>query len=187
MVVYFFVLKIVQAEYILYMSVIKVILFFLIFIACTYVGLIISNKYKNRVRDLKEFKSVLNIISTKIRYTYEPIKEIAKDISNMNKTNIGKIFEEFYTQLNEKTITDAWNDSIEKTGNNFSKEDKSIIKYLGKMLGKTDIEGQVSQIIQTNEFINIQIDKAEKERQKNEKLYRSLGIIIGFVIIIILI
>ena len=169
------------------MGIIKVILFFFIFIACTYIGLIISNKYKNRVRDLKEFKSILNVINTKIRYTYEPIREIAKDISDMNKTCIGEIFEEFYYELNDKTVTDAWNNSIEKLGNNFSKEDKSIIKNFGKMLGKTDLEGQVSQITQASEFLNIQIDKAEKERQKNEKLYKSLGMIIGIAIIIILI
>ena len=35
--------------------------------------------------------------------------------------------------------------------------------------------------------ILLKIEKAEDEKQKNVKLYRSLGVIIGFVIIIIFI
>lgn len=169
------------------MVIIKGILFILIFLSSTYIGMLISSKYKNRVNDLKEFKSVLNIMDTKIKYTYEPIGDICQEIYQMNDTNIGRMFKEVSNLLKTKTITEAWNIAIDKYGNNFSKEDKNIIKSLGKMLGKTDINGQVSQIEQLNEFLYSQIEKSEKERQKNEKLYKSLGMVIGIAIIIILI
>lgn len=169
------------------MGVIKSFLFVLIFLSSTYIGMIISSKYKNRVNDLKELKSILNIMNTKIRYTYEPIGEICEEISQMNETNVGELFGQVSTNLKEKPITEAWNCAIDTYGNNFSKEDKHIIKTLGKMLGKTDIDGQVSEIEQANEFLHVQIEKAEKERQKNEKLYKSLGMVIGIAIIIILV
>lgn len=166
---------------------IKVFLFSLIFLACTYIGIIISSKYKNRVNDLKEIKSILNVMNTKIRYTYEPIGEICEEISQMNDTNVGKLFGQVNVNLKDKPISEAWDSAVDTYGNNFSKEDKHIIKTLGKMLGKTDIDGQVSEIEQANEFLHIQIEKAEKERQKNEKLYKSLGMVIGIAIIIILV
>lgn len=53
--------------------------------------------------------------------------------------------------------------------------------------GKTDVEGQVSQIELTITFINNQISKAELEREKNEKLYKTLGGIIGLALVIILV
>ena len=53
--------------------------------------------------------------------------------------------------------------------------------------GQTDIEGQVSQIEITKSFIDMQIDKAEDECKKNEKMYKTLGVIIGLAIIIVLI
>ena len=53
--------------------------------------------------------------------------------------------------------------------------------------GQTDVEGQVSQIEVTKSFIDMQIDKAEEERKKNEKLYKTLGIIVGLAIVIVLI
>ena len=169
------------------MVIIKWFIYILIFASSTYIGILISNKYKDRVNDLKEFKSMLNIMNTKIRYTYEPIGEIAKDISQMSKTNIGYIFKEICKQLKHKTISEAWDIGIDTYGNNFSKEDKNIIKSMGKMLGKTDIDGQLSEINQAEEFLKVQIEIAEKERQKNEKLYKSLGMTIGMAIIIILI
>ena len=39
----------------------------------------------------------------------------------------------------------------------------------------------------TLNFIDTQILKAEEERKKNEKMYRSLGTIVGLAIVIILI
>lgn len=70
----------------------KYILLIAIFGLCTAIGLAISKTYENRVKELKEFKSILNIIKTKIRFTYEPLSEIFKHISNKNETNIEKIF-----------------------------------------------------------------------------------------------
>ena len=64
-------------------------------------------------------------------------------------------------------------------------EDKNIIKSLRKMLGKTDLEGQVSEIKLVQNFLNTQIENAEKEKQKNEKLYKTLGGVIGLAIVII--
>ena len=165
---------------------IKLISFIFIFLSSTYIGTVIANKYRNRVKDLKEFKSFLNIMDTKIRFTYEPIQDICKDLSEMSESSIGKIFLRVNYLIKDKSLENAWEEAIDEFGNNFSKEDRNIIKPFGKMLGKTDAIGQASQINQLEEFLKIQIEKAEIEKQKNEKLHKSLGMVIGLAIIIIL-
>ena len=70
---------------------------------------------------------------------------------------------------------------------NINLEDKNVLKNLSKLLGATDLEGQLSQIEMTSNFLDEQIKKAEKEREKNESMYRKLGMIIGLGIVIILI
>ena len=62
---------------------------------------------------------------------------------------------------------------------NLNKEDKDVIKGLGKLLGKTDVDGQISQLNLITEFLNTQIEQAEAEREKGEKLYKKLGVISG--------
>lgn len=50
----------------------------------------------------------------------------------------------------------------------------------GKLLGSTDIQGQISQIELTDKFIDEQIKKAENEYEKNSKIYKTLRYSFGF-------
>lgn len=63
------------------MIAVKFILLLLVFMIATFLGLAFANKYKNRVKDLKEIRNILNIIETKIKYTYQPLPQIFQDIS----------------------------------------------------------------------------------------------------------
>ena len=82
---------------------------------------------------------------------------------------------------------EAWNKAIDTNILNIVDEDKNILKNLSKLLGATDLQGQKSQIDVTSSFLDEQIKKAEKEREKNEAMYRKLGMIIGLTIVIVLI
>lgn len=156
------------------MIIIKFIILITILILSSYVGIIISNKYKNRVIELKEIKKALNIFETKIKYTYEPIPDIFTEISgNLNET-IAKIFKNASDKMSITTAKEAWIDAVSESKNSMTKEDIDVIKGLGKLLGKTDIDGQVSQIELTDKFIDSQIEKAQHEYEKNEKLYKTL-------------
>jgi stage III sporulation protein AB len=67
------------------------------------------------------------------------------------------------------------------------KNDIQVLKGLSKLLGKTDIQGQISEIELTNNFLDIQLEEAKKALEKNEKLYKNLGVITGLAIVIILV
>lgn len=156
------------------MIIIKFISLIAILILSSYMGIIITGKYKNRVVELKEIKRALNIFETKIRYTYEPVPEIFKEISGNLKENIASIFINASKKMQNETATLAWIQALEDANTSMNNEDLETIKGLGKLLGKTDLEGQVSQIQLTDKFIDTQIEKAEKEYVKNEKLYKTL-------------
>ena len=68
----------------------------------------------------------------------------------------------------------AWEKAVEESKTSMKKEDIDVVKGLGKLLGKTDLEGQVSQIELTNKFLDEQIEIAQKDYLKNEKLYKTL-------------
>lgn len=169
------------------MIIIKTIILLLVFVVATAIGILISEKYKNRVKDLKEMKNALNMFQTKIKFTYEPIPEIFKDISIKTTNNIGKIFEKASQQMKSKTAGQAWELALDTVPTSLNAEDIQILKGLNKLLGKTDLDGQISEINLTNTFLNTQIERAEKEREKNEKLYKSLGAITGIAMVILLI
>ena len=89
--------------------------------------------------------------------------------------------------MKELSAGEAWKYAVNETETNLKEEDLKVLQNLEKLLGQTNIEGQLSEITLLEKFIEEQICVAEEEQKKNEKLYRSLGIIVGLGVVIILI
>lgn len=168
------------------MKYIKYLMLFFILIACSLIGKYLSKKYVERLKELEEMKNALNIFESKIKYTYDPIPEIFDEISKNNNKNTSKIFKLAKEKMKDKTANIAWEEALEEAQTNLKKEDKYVLKSLSKLLGRMDVEGQVSSIEITQKFLEEQIKEALEEKRKNEKLYSKLGTTIGLAIIIIL-
>lgn len=168
------------------MQIIKYILLIGILIASILIGRLISKKYVDRVKELKEMKNALNIFKTKMRFTYEPIPDIFEEIAKqLTNGNIATIFLKASKKMKQKTAGQAWEEALEEE-NNLNKEDKEILNSLSRLLGKTDLEGQLSEVEVTTTFLETQIKKAEEARKKNEKMYQTLGMVAGLAIVIVL-
>ena len=167
------------------MIIIKFINLIGILLICIYLGNYKAKSYEIRTSELNKFQNALIMFKSKIEFTYEPIKNIFEDISKIIYEKEENIF--LNSIRNEKEISSSWVNSTIKIKNGFNNEDKEIIKMLGKMLGKTDVKGQVNEIDLCISLIEGQLKKAETEKEKNTKLYKTMGIILGLGICIILI
>jgi len=168
----------------------KYIVLFFIFLVSAGIGNLISKKYRNRVYELKSFKEAFNILEAKIKFTYEPLGDIFEEISNLFYKNIIKsVFIDARKNMNNMDLKTSWCTSLDvnKIKTSLNNEDINVLKNLGNMLGKTDVEGQLSEIKLNMNFLDTQIMNAEEYCKKNEKMYRTLGTIFGLAIIIILI
>ena len=169
------------------MLMLKIIIYALILGSTSIVGILISNKYVLREKELKEFKTAFNIFKTKINYTYEPIPSIFDGISKTIKGNVGSIFRISSINMQDISAGESWGMALDREKNlSIKEEDKEVLKTLGKLLGKTDVAGQVNEIELTETFLDEQITKAKGEKEKNEKLCKMLGMIVGIAIVIVL-
>lgn len=104
------------------------------------IGFLISQKYKDRVQELKTFKEIVNTIETKIKFTYEPLKEIFTEISYIfkDKEVISNIFNNIKSNMENYDVKTSWELAINssKTKLNLNKEDINILKGIGKLLRK---------------------------------------------------
>lgn len=169
------------------MQIIKYFMLLLVFIASSLIGRCIAKKYSYRLEELEEIKNILNVFKSKIRFTYEPIPEIFREIASNAQENIGQIFEKAGKNMQDFSAGEAWEKAVQTSETNLTNEDLHVLLMLSKMLGQTDVEGQISQIEITENFLEKQIKEAQQEKNKNEKLYRKLGTTIGLAIVIILI
>lgn len=171
------------------MNFIKYILIFFVFIISTMIGNLYSKKYSNRLNELEKIKNILNVFKAKIKFTCVPIQDIFSQLYSDNQDNIGEIFKQVNIYMNNNSAQESWDKALEeaKDKTNLSNEDIAALKTLGKMLGNTDIDGQVSQIELTENLLTKQIENAQEEKKKNLKLYKTLGVATGLTIAIILI
>lgn len=169
------------------MQIIKYITLLIIVSSSTYIGILISRKYLERVKELKEVKNALNIFATKIKFTYEPIPQIFEEISKKVKPSIGKLFETASKKMKNNNAGEAWLQTLEETNNNMTKEDVEVLKSLSNLLGRIDIDGQIGEIELVEKFLDTQIELAEEDKNKYVKMYKTLGVTIGLAVVIILI
>ncbi len=169
------------------MLMLKMIMLLAVFGTISMIGIKIANRYVQRANNLKQIKKALNIFETKIMYTYEPIPDVFLEIAKKIKGDVGKLFFEVSKQMQLDFAGEAWEKCINNSNLMLLEEDKEALKSLGKLLGNTDIEGQISQVRLVNTFLDEQIKDATESRNKNEKMYKKLGVIVGIAVVIVLV
>ena len=161
----------------------------LIIVCSTSIGFLLSKKFQDRVNELNAFLNIINILQNKIKFTKVPLADAFEDLSEINQgSSISEILYLFSRKIKNETCKKAWCEAIEEKRKtlNLKKEDIFEIKKFGNTLGKTDIDGQINETNNFKQILEMQIKKAEDERKKNEKMYRSLGTIAGLAIVIML-
>lgn len=169
------------------MIIIKVTMLFFVFGTISAIGLKMANSYKVRAYNLKQIKKGLKILETKIMYTYEELPDLFFDISKKVSGDVSKLFSKASQNMEIEFACEAWEKSVDSINLSLTTDDKEALKSLGKLLGKTDIQGQLNQIALVNNFLDEQIREATDAKDKNVNMYKKLGVIVGLAVVIVLI
>lgn len=113
---------------------VKYFIILIIFVLSFLVGKIVSQKYRARVDELEEMKNALNVFKSKVRFTYEPIPEVFRQIGNGMNNNIGNLFLNSSEKMKDKTASDSWEEAVDEYNGNLNDEDKHVAKMLSKLL-----------------------------------------------------
>ena len=167
--------------------ILKIILAIGIIICSAKIGILLSQKYRYRLEELDELKNDFKIIENKIKYTYEPLEEIFTEIAEISTYSISELFKNVADNIKEQGREQARKNQVKTIELSLKKEDKKVLKEFGILLGKTNKEGQINQINFVNELLERQIEKAKTDKDKNETMYKKLGVILGVGLVIILI
>ena len=158
---------------------------------CISIGNLIAKGYSNRVRNILDFITVLNIMHTKIRYRQEVLENIFIDVQKEMTGDVGKIFNRVGKEYNKNTkdISEIWTEVIDANFKDLDLifEDERILIDFGLALGKSDVEGELRNIEVTIEKLKGQLTYAKNNQDKYCKVYRTLGTLSGIAIAVILI
>lgn len=163
----------------------------IVILSCTFLGFILSTDCRKRPQQLRELQSMLQMFENQISYLSDVISEAFGRISRVGSSETGIFFSrtiEILKQERSASASQAWENAVKENikKTSLNKEDEDVLLTFGKMLGSSDLEGQIKNIRFTLEQLRLQERKAEESRSKNENMYRSLGILGGIAVVIVL-
>jgi len=159
--------------------------------SCTALGFYFAAQEGFRVQDLQELKKALMILSSEIEHLRAPLPMACVNIAKRTRGPISTLFSEFSKLLSEnegETAYQLWAQVIhdKKSRTYLATEDWDVIEGFGKTLGYLDKQMQQSAILVTVEYINEKTTSLQAQSDKSRRMYRSLGIIGGLLLVVLL-
>ncbi|GGL55418.1 stage III sporulation protein SpoIIIAB [Sporolactobacillus putidus] len=163
----------------------------MILFASTASGMLIARKYRNRPREIRQWRSALQSIEAEIVYGRVPIEELAGHLSSQ----LPKPVASFFYRLQKKMRTDsptlqkAWEESVEQfwPETSLKKAEKEILLQFGVTLGTQDTENQKKHIQLALAHLEREESEARNAQAANEKLMRNLGFLAGLLLVLLFI
>lgn len=163
----------------------------LIVMATTWAGFSFSKRFRERTNQVRQLKVALQTLEAEIVYGLTPLSEACRKISEMISYPLSEFFARFSEKLlnGNLSVSQAWNASLNETSSIMSleKNELEILSQFGATLGQHDREHQQKQIRLAILHLEREEQEAKEEQVRYEKMIKSLGILGGLLIVIILI
>jgi stage III sporulation protein AB len=163
----------------------------MILLATTMSGLKWSAHYVNRPRQIRLFRSALQRLESEISYGATPLPMALSHIAKQTPAPIGICLGEVAQRLVEQqhlSLMDCWRQGLNAHWDKTSLQaaEREIITQFGYTLGSSDREDQVKHIRLVLAHLAAEEENATIEQRKYEKLCKSLGLLAGALVVILM-
>lgn len=141
-------------------------------------GFNMADKLKKGVDFCTEAEKLLNICECEIRSKNSDVYSIVRRLKN-ECVKMDFSFEELpECYSSEYDFHEQWTEAL-RSIDRIDKEEIEIMLDLGNMLGTTDVEGQLRGINDIRTRVDSLYRRRRNEYEKKGKLYRSMGVLMG--------
>lgn len=163
-----------------------------ILFGCGYLGILFSNRYKKRVKQLEELQRAMTELEYNIDFVTMTIADALNSVSKNCETELKYVFLYVSERLKASPGSDMeriWRRAVNKYRQALmlSDGDISLLIDFSKNLGTGSREKEKDNIKFTAVRLKIAEDEARAELEQNAKMYRGLGFLLGIFIVIVLI
>ncbi|MBO8168189.1 MAG: stage III sporulation protein AB [Thermoanaerobacteraceae bacterium] len=157
--------------------------------SCSYAGISFGRKYTGRVEQLRQLISALQLLQSEIDYTSTPILEVLPVLAQHTARPVACIFLKMETRLKNGsgyTAGEAWQEALDtvKPQLSLTKFDLEILYRLGTSMGSSGKEEQVKNLQLAKQQLSYQEREAAAERIRYERLYKTMGFLVGLALVL---
>ncbi|MHA6251000.1 stage III sporulation protein SpoIIIAB [Oceanobacillus sp. CAU 1775] len=159
--------------------------------ATTCIGLYLSNRLEKRPKHIRDFENALQILEAEITYSQASLQDAFHTLA----TQLPEPLKQFFSHLHQDMLSGKtdfvtlWDRAVENLANqaSYKKNEVEIIKQFGNSLGQHDYTQQQKQIRLTLTHLDRELEVAREEQHKYSKLSKTLGVLSGVFIVLLLI
>ncbi|MFD2630802.1 stage III sporulation protein SpoIIIAB [Oceanobacillus kapialis] len=163
----------------------------LFILTTTWVGFEWSNRLSNRPKHIRQLKNALQILEAEILYSQVPLHEAFSIIAKQTPKPICTFFESLHNSLlaDRGDLFTVWEKSIDslKKNSSLGRNEQEIMKQFGRTLGQHDFYQQQKHIQLTINHLDRELEEARDHHLKYGKMAKSLGVLCGLFVVLLLI
>lgn len=174
------------------MSALKLVGAALVLLASGAFGFIVAGIYSRRPAELRSFAAGLELLETEISYALTPLPMALANAATSLRGPAARLFAYVARRLANgpgDTAAEVWQRGIARVWPRtaLTAGDRDILWALGAHLGVSDREDQVKHLALARQRLSAACTEADAQAAKDGKLWRSLGILGGAAIVLVLI
>ncbi|WP_281886652.1 stage III sporulation protein SpoIIIAB [Paenibacillus sp. YYML68] len=163
----------------------------MILLAGTLLGFYQASQLARRPRQISDLIRLLQRLETEIVYGFTPLAAALRTSSQTCSTAVGTLFAAAAEALGrsegrpvqaiwQETMRERWRELSLKQG------EQEIMLQLGTTLGLTDRDDQVKHLRLAISQLQGEHERAKDEQQRYERMWKSLGVLMGALVVILM-
>ncbi|WP_246258847.1 stage III sporulation protein SpoIIIAB [Kroppenstedtia pulmonis] len=163
----------------------------LILLSTTTTGFRFAKGYADRPRQIRQLRTALSLLETEVTYGLRRLDQVCEQISIREESPIRDLFgrcSEHLRQMDGVSTYECWKKAVDETWMQtaMKRAEKEIIVDFGKTLGVSDREDQLANLNRAQHNLQVEENRARDDQVRYEKMCKSLGILAGALIIILI-
>lgn len=150
-----------------------------------------SQRLSKRPKHIRQIKNALQILEAEILYSQLPLQDVFSIVAKQIPYPAKSFFQALTNSMYEKNtdLFSLWNKSLNELmgvsclGN----AEKEILNQFGRTLGQHDFQQQQKHIQLTVNHLDRELEEARDNQYKYSKMAKSLGLLCGLFIVLLLI
>ncbi len=157
---------------------------------CGLAGLALAHHVGQRPLQLRSLQSALLMLDSEIGYVAAPLPEVLERISNRvpePSRSLFKMVRHGLQRSDGNTASEVWRYALKNwsAATHLKNEDVEVLATLGQGLGALSREDQLRHLRLAMDYLRAQEQLAEGERVKQERMWRTMGFLLGAALVII--
>ncbi len=159
--------------------------------AATLFGFLKAAHYIRRPKQIRSLISALGRMETEIMYALTPLPEAFASLSKQVAEPLSSLFRitsERLLKSDGKSTREIWQWSVNDvwTRTSMKQAEQEVVLQLGAVLGLTDRSDQIKHLRLAISQLQTEETESREEQRRYEKMWKSLGVLIGALIVILM-